>query len=581
MRLSSSRATSLAHRPQQDFPLWDKAGTRPSLDLQFADRKDLVDATTGSNLVDHTRASSGTYVGSDGLIKTATTNLLLQSEDFSTTWSIVGGTVTSNAASAPNGTNTAELLTATSTGAYQSRLVQSISNLSTQNYTLSCYAKPNNTDFLAIRFVDGGSGNSSGYFNLLTGQTSSIDTVWTTTAISATAVGEGWYRCVISFTVSATDGSADVFIYCPNSLSTNDVNTGNSIYIWGAQLEQSDTVGEYVKTTSTINSAPRFNHEPTTGESLGLLVEESRTNLLLRSEEFDNASWQVGMSGLTVTANTVVAPDGQTTGDVLTNSATPTGARLRYNFTFTAASHTGSLYAKAATGTQWVKFWLFDGASNYESWHLLTTSWQRIAITGATAAGNGAVLFGAVTASGSSTYQADAVVHIWGAQLEAGSFPTSYIPTTTAAVTRAADVASISDSNFSSWYRQDEGTVFGDTQYIEGTRVIGFNDGTNDNRIEVFQTGTTSVLFNRVSASNVVSIGSNGFKFAAAMKQDDFALSCLGAAVVTDNSGGMPVTSQANIGSWYNGTGQLNGTIRRLTYWPVRLENNVLQAITQ
>ena len=62
--------------------LWYKSNELPSLDLRFAEDKALVDATTGSNLVDFTRASSGTYVGSDGLIKRATTNLLLRSEEF-------------------------------------------------------------------------------------------------------------------------------------------------------------------------------------------------------------------------------------------------------------------------------------------------------------------------------------------------------------------------------------------------------------------------------------------------------------------------------------------------------------------
>jgi hypothetical protein len=74
MRLSSSRSTAILHRPQQDFLLWDKAGTRPSLDQQFADRKDLIDTISGQQLITFTRASAGTYVGSDGLIKTATTN---------------------------------------------------------------------------------------------------------------------------------------------------------------------------------------------------------------------------------------------------------------------------------------------------------------------------------------------------------------------------------------------------------------------------------------------------------------------------------------------------------------------------
>jgi hypothetical protein len=60
-----------------------------SLDLPFAKTKSLVDATTGANLVDFTRASSGTYVDSEGVIRTATTNLLLRSEEFPTTTAAV------------------------------------------------------------------------------------------------------------------------------------------------------------------------------------------------------------------------------------------------------------------------------------------------------------------------------------------------------------------------------------------------------------------------------------------------------------------------------------------------------------
>jgi len=100
MRLSGTKATAIHQYRGLGSQLWDLAGVRPSLDLPFADEKSLVDATTGSNLVDFTRASSGTYVGSDGLIKTATTNLLLQSEDFSTTW-LGTAAVTTNTADSP------------------------------------------------------------------------------------------------------------------------------------------------------------------------------------------------------------------------------------------------------------------------------------------------------------------------------------------------------------------------------------------------------------------------------------------------------------------------------------------------
>ena len=89
--------------------LWRRARAVPSLDLRFADNKSLTDAVTGQSLVTFTRASSGTYVGSDGLVKTATTNLLLRSEEFdNASWVKLNSTVTANAATAPNGSLTAD-----------------------------------------------------------------------------------------------------------------------------------------------------------------------------------------------------------------------------------------------------------------------------------------------------------------------------------------------------------------------------------------------------------------------------------------------------------------------------------------
>jgi hypothetical protein len=98
MRLSGTKTGAINQYRGLGNQLWDLAGNRPSLDLPFADNKSLVDATTGANLVDFTRASSGTYVDSEGVIRTATTNLLLQSEDLTVSpWSTVGSvTVTAD-----------------------------------------------------------------------------------------------------------------------------------------------------------------------------------------------------------------------------------------------------------------------------------------------------------------------------------------------------------------------------------------------------------------------------------------------------------------------------------------------------
>jgi hypothetical protein len=384
--------------------LWTRARAVPSLDLRFADNKSLVDATTGANLVDFTRASSGTYVGSDGVIRNAVTNLLLQSEDFSTSWTTVTATVTTNVATAPNGTTTADLYSGTSTSAVN----QSVSLTSGVTYTISFYVK------------SAGLGNDSFRLRIDGAQTSS----------NFTATSE-WQR----FTFTATSANTGART-C--GIVRNTAGDNVDVLIWGAQLEQSSTVGEYIPTTSTINSAPRFDHDPQTGESLGLLVEEARTNLLVRSEEFDDASWT--KSSASITTNTTTAPDGTITADTYSGTGS---SGVRQTVTLTSGTvYTISFYVKSA-GLGNDGFRLVINSAQSSSNFTATSEWQRFTFT-ATSANTGARTCGIHRNSSGGNVD----VLIWGAQLEEGSFPTSYIPTVAATVTRAADVASITGSNF-------------------------------------------------------------------------------------------------------------------------------------
>jgi len=299
---------------QQD-PL-RKIFKQASLDLQFADRKSLVDATTGQQLVDFTRASSGTYVGSDGLIKTAVTNLVLQSEDFSTTWFNFNSSESVNVAVAPDGKLTADKLIP-DVGVTNGLIRQDFASgqfASDTQFCLSVYAKAAELDVIAVTFYNNANTFcASGQFSLSTG---AFVTNGANATRFATPVSDGWYRVGIIFSSGAGANATNIRIVCP---STGDGTSG--IYLWGAQLEQSSTVGEYVPTTSTINSAPRFDHDPTTGESLGLLVEESRTNLLLQSEDF-STTWIA--STLLITTNSISSPDGLTSADKIIPTSTNT-----------------------------------------------------------------------------------------------------------------------------------------------------------------------------------------------------------------------------------------------------------------
>ncbi len=235
--------------------------------------------------------------------------------------------------------------------------------------------------------------------------------------------------------------------------------------------------------TATTNEA-RFDHNPTTGESLGLLVEEARTNNVLQSEDFAT-TWTA--SNLTVTTNSVVAPDGTATADTIAPPADGlTVTRfLRQNPVLTTQqAYTLSVFVKVGTATTngialyvsdsaatnnfrgvFNLFTLATGASG-TGWATPTSTivpypngWYRCILSGVTSTAHTGLRAQIYLSAFGTTPDTYGSIHVWGAQLEAGSFPTSYIPTTTAAATRSADVASITGSNFSSWYRQDEGTM--------------------------------------------------------------------------------------------------------------------------
>lgn len=338
---------------------------------------------------------------------------------------------------------------------------------------------------------------------------------------------------------------------------------------------------------TAATDAPRFDHNPTTGESLGLLVEEQRTNLVTNS-----ATFQPSSAG-TPASYTVdqVAPDGTTTA----SRQTATSPRTFLDYTGIAnAQYTFSVYAKVASGTATISLVLKNATGDTVitagSNVTLTTAWQRLTITGTT---NGATTGARVEVLG-PVLGAPAGTVFWGAQLEAGAFATSYIPTTAAAATRSADVASITGTNFSSWYRQDEGTVFAAWSYpvtpSSFPRIWQFTEGAAGTQ-NSFSISANSVNHNRFGAraQNVALFDNQQgpdatinatMRSAMALKSGSIGYVGNG-ATPSSNSGSMPSgIDRCYIGS-VDGTLYLTGTIRRLTYWPQRLPNSTLQAITQ
>lgn len=365
--------------------------------------------------------------------------------------------------------------------------------------------------------------------------------------------------------------------------------------------------------SATTNEA-RFDHNPTTGESLGLLVEEARTNLLLQSEDL-STSWT--NTNTSETTNAATAPDGTTTADKLIEAATTTEHSIRQDSSSQAAgTYTFSIFAKAAErtflqfaatgvlGSFRANFNISTGILGSSDSELIASivsygnGWYKCIVTRTTTA-TGALRsqWNIVTSSSSArveSYAGDGTsgLFLWGAQLEAGAFPTSYIPTTTATVTRAADVASITGTNFSSWYNQTEGTVFGQFLRTASTnsqqgRVFSFNNGTNTNALEIYQTGASNPSA-QITATTAQALWTpSGFTVGTSIKEvlgyqlNNSNASFNGSAETLDTACNIPTVTQARIGDRQDGVRNLNGTIQRLTYWPVRLADPTLVSITQ
>ncbi len=370
------------------------------------------------------------------------------------------------------------------------------------------------------------------------------------------------------------------------------------------------STGTYFDATGTLQSAainaPRLDYNPATLAAQGLLIEEARTNLLLQSAAF-NTTWAA--NNVTITADTTASPDGGTNGDGML--ATVAGGYVsQTSQSFTAGSTiTVSVFAK-------------KNASNFLRVELgnIVSCWFNLN-TGATAsnnAGSGNVLFSSksiqaisngwyrcvltvttttITTLLTSIYATDSdgnsssinsSVFLWGAQLEAGAFPTSYIPTTTTALTRSADVASV--NTLSPWFNASSGTLF--SEYVNATTATGslfaFDDGTANNRIiQYTDLGTTPSGRVVTGGVNQVGLGAGVIpvntvgKFAFAYATNDFAVSVNGAPVGTDTSGTVPTgMTTARLGVNVSATAALNGYLRRIVYYPRRLSNAELQSIT-
>ena len=407
------------------------------------------------------------------------------------------------------------------------------------------------------------------------------------------------------------------------SISQNFPNTRPSLSLNFARSQTLDpritftrtTIGTRVGPDGYIEvipaDQPRFDFDPVTGECLGLLIEEIRTNFALRSQEF-NLSPNAAVNA-SISPNAAIAPDGTLTADKLVeDNISSTFKRVQQGGFTVSGDYTVSFFVKEAgryrgyiqllgTTNASVSFNLQNGTASgiipsRTKIEPYPNGWYRISTSNTFNAGESPTVYIVMlNDTGNPTYIGDGSsgLYIWGLQVEAGAFPTSYIPTEGSEKTRTADNASITGSNFTEWYNPSEGTVYCSANNNPGvtTATSRFfyaferSDGTSSDFIRKWiWNGNTGLLLNSIYTSNSgpiavefnTTLETTNKRTAIAYKQNDFARSYNGSTPSTDNIGNLPVgINQVRIGT------NLSGHISQLTYYPTRLSNQVLQNLTK
>ena len=589
----------------------------PSLELNFANSQQLDPRVTFS------RSTTAPYYNGS-TVALAEQNLLTYSQNFSFAWPLSNVTQTANTVVAPDGTTTGTTLTDTAvTNTFN---VQQNKPGTAGAYTGSMYFQAGTIGYAYVQVTDG-TFRYTVLINLSTGAfaTSSSTGSPTGTSYTITQVGS-WWRLAV--TVNLTGSTIYLLGGLSNTASPtfsfgNAQYTGTgtgTIYVWGAQLEQRSSVTAYNATTTTpitnyipqlltapIN-APRFDFNPVTGESLGLLIEQSSTNLLTYSQDFSNAVWTKAAASITSTAN--IAPDGTQTAQKLVESATSSAHYVTESQTpVSGTTYTLSTYIKAA-GRNYAFLYIDSGFTNGAISVNLSTGavtnsvfgtttngfstsvgngWYRVGFTvTATSLGVGSFAIFASTDGvwANRTYTGDGYsgIYIWGAQLEALAFPTSYTPTTSAQVTRAADNASMTGTNFSSWFNQGQGTF-----YSAGTR-LSISGGNNpifavqNSSTTIFDLilGNTNTNF-RYNSNIVIGSGISTGKISTSYNASTYVAnaSVNGSATSSSTATSAPVScSSLQIGYSPFLANYFNGYISKLAYYPIAVSSTNIQALT-
>ena len=472
------------------------------LSVKPEDRSGDFTFSRGSNL-------AATRVGADGLIEKGRENLLTYSNDFSQ-WNS-GGVTRTGGQSGYDGSNNAWLITSTNVSGVNVSQTVNTSGLK----TYSIYAKAGTTNWIRMSFNDTGV-NSRAWFDLTNGVlgTNTGDVIDT----EITSLGSGWYRCLISVNLSVNASSLYLFVVDGNGLTSASV--GDSVYIQDAQLEVGLVATDYIESGATTGKAGLLEDEPrldyTDSSCPALLLEPLRTNIFTQSEHFNGNAW-TSYGGVVLTSNNAVSPEGVQNATKMIDAG---GVFDQIPYTQNT-DYTYSVFAKTDTATS-ITIGFVDQSAGYLGGKIRYTFATNVAsvlvqsANGSVTAhredyGNGwfrVIIRFKTNVAQNYNYQfiefdgGDG--WIYGAQLEQGSYATSYIPTYGTSVTRGADLCNgAGDVNT---FNSAEGVLYFEVAGFENdlsNRYISISDGTLNNTIRVFYYLDLGTTFFRKNVNGV------------------------------------------------------------------------------
>ena len=521
-------------------------------------------------------------------------------------------------------------------------------------YTASVYVKPlGAVTWLSVSRAGGTDTMAFDLINLTTNVPGG------TASGSISDAGDGWKKIEFTFTETSTGSLRSIYmspgIGAPSSSVYTNLNGdgANGVALWGMQVEQASFATSYIPSDTRFTSrssvatyhdengilrttpanSPRYGYKNDGRKwvETGLILENAASNLYSTSSGYSAIFSTTGST--TVTADYATAPDGSLTAQRLEWDS---GYAYRYwpNVHGNDVVHTHSFYVKPISATSDVRHsiggtpgsasWSFNFDAQYTeqvggsgttygyTYEKLADGWWRVSVT-----------FSLPDATGYVEVQWSGVgagveYYVWGMQVETGFVPSSFVyapnfTTTTrsadvassVAYTRDDDIAQITDSNFESFYNQDEGTTYvevypstgGASQYAPTSFAYWDGVGTDD-RINMrfggsFGAGTVELQgavesndsgLNSFYNPTTTGTGTRGtlFKGAISMSDNNFIATSQGDTNVgTLTSLQMPYVKQLTIGSSFSNSYQLNGHVKKIAYYDQQLTSAELVALTE